>query len=83
MGELGAGLKQQNWDVSTLPKFEKSFYKEDPAVSARPQADVDKFRADNSMTLSGNDIPRPVETFDEAGFPGYVMNEVKDRKSVV
>ncbi|KAL1589624.1 ATP-dependent RNA helicase dbp2 [Cladosporium halotolerans] len=77
MGELGAGLKQQNWDVSTLPKFEKSFYKEDPAVSARPQADVDKFRADNSMTLAGNDIPRPVETFDEAGFPGYVMNEVK------
>ncbi|KAM0694706.1 hypothetical protein Q7P36_005062 [Cladosporium allicinum] len=77
MGELGAGLKQQNYDVNTLPKFEKAFYKEDPAVTARSQADVDKFRADNAMTLAGTDIPRPVETFDEAGFPGYVMNEVK------
>ena len=77
MGELGAGLKQQNWDVSSLPKFEKSFYKEDPAVTARSQAEIDKFRADNSMTLAGTDIPRPVETFDEAGFPAYVLNEVK------
>lgn len=77
MGELGANLKQQQWDVSTLPKFEKSFYKEDPAVTARSQADVDKFRADNNMTLAGTDIPRPVETFDEAGFPAYVLNEVK------
>ncbi|GAB7322617.1 hypothetical protein MBLNU13_g03528t1 [Cladosporium sp. NU13] len=77
MGELGANLKQQQWDVSTLPKFEKSFYKEDPAVTARSQADVDKFRADNHMTLAGTDIPRPVETFDEAGFPAYVLNEVK------
>ena len=77
MGELGANLKQQQWDVSTLPKFEKSFYKEDPAVTARSQAEVDKFRADNNMTLAGTDIPRPVETFDEAGFPAYVLNEVK------
>ncbi|KAM0707125.1 hypothetical protein Q7P35_006456 [Cladosporium inversicolor] len=77
MGELGANLKTQQWDVNTLPKFEKSFYKEDPAVTARSQADVDKFRADNSMTLAGTDIPRPVETFDEAGFPAYVLNEVK------
>ncbi|KAM0720449.1 hypothetical protein Q7P37_004585 [Cladosporium fusiforme] len=77
MGELGAGLQKQNWDLSSMPKFEKSFYKEDPAVTARSQADVDKFRADNAMTLAGNDIPRPVENFDEAGFPGYVMNEVK------
>jgi ATP-dependent RNA helicase DDX5/DBP2 len=77
MGELGANLKTQQWDVNTMPKFEKSFYKEDPAVTARSQADVDKFRADNAMTLAGTDIPRPVETFDEAGFPAYVLNEVK------
>jgi hypothetical protein len=35
MGELGANLKTQQWDVNTMPKFEKSFYKEDPAVTAR------------------------------------------------
>jgi ATP-dependent RNA helicase DDX5/DBP2 len=77
MSQLGAGLKAQTWDLNTLPKFEKSFYKEDPAVAARTQAEVEKFRRDNQITISGKDVPKPVETFDEAGFPGYVMNEVK------
>lgn len=77
MGQLGAGLKTQEWDLNTLPKFEKSFYKEDPAVSARSQAEVDAFRKENNITVQGTDIPRPVQSFDEAGFPGYVMNEVK------
>ncbi|KAL4935391.1 hypothetical protein BDV06DRAFT_207101 [Aspergillus oleicola] len=29
------------------------------------------------MTVQGRDVPRPVETFDEAGFPQYVLSEVK------
>lgn len=29
------------------------------------------------MTIAGSDAPKPVETFDEAGFPRYVMDEVK------
>ncbi|GAB7363137.1 hypothetical protein MBLNU230_g3425t1 [Neophaeotheca triangularis] len=77
MAELGAGLKTQTWDLNTMPKFEKSFYKEDPAVSARSQADVNAFRTKHSISVQGQDVPKPVETFDEAGFPGYVMNEVK------
>lgn len=77
MSALGAGLKNQTWDISALPKFEKTFYKEDPAVTSRSQAEVDQFRRENQMTISGRDVPRPVQTFDEAGFPAYVMNEVK------
>ena len=77
MSNLGAGLKQQNWDINALPKFDKSFYKEDPAVASRPQSDVDNFRRKKEITVAGRNVPKPVETFDEAGFPGYVMNEVK------
>lgn len=77
MSNLGAGLKQQNWDMSTLPKFEKSFYKEAPTVAGRSQAEVDLFRKENQITIQGRDVPKPVETFDEAGFPNYVMSEVK------
>lgn len=64
-------------DLDTLPRFEKSFYKEHPEVSARSPAEVEKFRRDHSMTIHGNDVPKPVETFDEAGFPRYVIDEVK------
>ncbi|KAH8879838.1 DEAD-domain-containing protein [Thozetella sp. PMI_491] len=77
MSGLGAGLKNQEWDLSTLPKFEKSFYKENPAVMNRSPAEVDKFRRDHSIAVSGQDVPKPVENFDEAGFPRYVMDEVK------
>lgn len=77
MQALGAGLKQQHWDLSQLPKFEKSFYKEDPAVAARSDAEVDRFRKENAITVAGNGVPKPVTTFDEAGFPAYVMSEVK------
>ncbi|RSL94565.1 ATP-dependent RNA helicase DBP2 [Fusarium oligoseptatum] len=77
MGALGAGLKQQEWDVSTLPKFEKSFYKEHEDVASRTDAEVEAFRRKHQMTIAGSDVPKPVETFDEAGFPRYVMDEVK------
>jgi ATP-dependent RNA helicase DDX5/DBP2 len=77
MSNLGAGLKTQQWDMATLPKFEKSFYNEDPLVTGRSSRDVDAFRREKEITVQGRNVPRPVETFDEAGFPSYVMSEVK------
>ena len=64
-------------DLATLPEFEKSFYKENPEVSDRSQAEVDAFRRKREMTTAGRDVPKPVKTFNEAGFPRYVMDEVK------
>ncbi|KAJ9652661.1 ATP-dependent RNA helicase dbp2 [Neophaeococcomyces mojaviensis] len=77
MSQLGAGLKEQHWDLATMPKFEKSFYKENPNVTNRSSRDVDTFRREKEITIQGRHVPRPVETFDEAGFPAYVMSEVK------
>ncbi|MCJ1438990.1 ATP-dependent RNA helicase dbp2 [Xylographa pallens] len=77
MSNLGAGLKTQHWDIATMPKFEKSFYKEDDAVSSRSERDVEAFRREKQIAVQGRNVPRPVETFDEAGFPSYVMGEVK------
>jgi ATP-dependent RNA helicase DDX5/DBP2 len=77
MSNLGAGLQKQAWDLSTMPKFEKHFYKEHPDVTNRSPAEVEKFRKDHAMSIHGRDVPKPVETFDEAGFPRYVIDEVK------
>ncbi|KAF9304863.1 ATP-dependent RNA helicase dbp2 [Mortierella antarctica] len=76
MSNLGNGLARPQFDLATLPKFEKNFYQENPIVTARSQADVDAFRAKHEMTLYGPNIPKPIETFDEAGFPPYVLKEV-------
>jgi ATP-dependent RNA helicase DDX5/DBP2 len=64
-------------DLDTMPKFEKHFYKEDPAVTARSLAEVEAYRKEHQMSIQGSNVPKPVTTFDEAGFPAYVMNEVK------
>ena len=77
MGQLGDNLQPQDFDLSTLPKFEKNFYKEDPAVTARSQQEVDAFRAEHDMKCDGTDIPKPIESFEETGFPDYVLSEVK------
>ncbi|CAK7216560.1 ATP-dependent RNA helicase dbp2 [Sporothrix bragantina] len=77
MNNLGAGLQKQEWDLDALPKFEKSFYKEHPSVTERSAGEVEKFRREHSIAVTGKDVPKPVETFDEAGFPKYVIDEVK------
>ncbi|KAK9460841.1 P-loop containing nucleoside triphosphate hydrolase protein [Lipomyces oligophaga] len=77
MSNLGNGLQKQDWDLESLPRFEKNFYHEHPDVTARSEREVQKFRDEKKMSVSGNDVPKPVETFDEAGFPAYVLSEVK------
>ncbi|KAJ5637045.1 hypothetical protein N7490_006924 [Penicillium lividum] len=77
MGNLGDNLKKQDWDMDTMPKFEKSFYKEHADVSARSDAEVEEYRKKQDMAVQGRNVPRPVETFDEANFPAYVLSEVK------
>ena len=69
MANMGAGLKKQDFDLSTLPKFEKNFYREADSVKARSEREVDEFRRTKEIRVSGKHVPRPVETFEEAGFP--------------
>ena len=74
--ELGDNLQKQDWNNISLPTFEKNFYKEDPAVTARSEKEIEDFRNQNEMTIQGHDIPRPITSFTEAGFPDYVLKEV-------
>jgi ATP-dependent RNA helicase DDX5/DBP2 len=69
MANMGAGLKKPTFDLATLPKFEKNFYREADSVEARSEREVDDFRRKKEIRVAGKHIPRPVETFDEAGFP--------------
>lgn len=43
--------------------------KEAPTVAARTPQEVEAFRAEKQMRVQGVDVPKPVITFDEAGFP--------------
>ncbi|KAJ3050986.1 ATP-dependent RNA helicase dbp2 [Rhizophlyctis rosea] len=78
MGNLGAQLRKPNWDreLEDLPKFEKNFYMEHEDVTDRSNDHVERFRKEFSINVFGNGIPKPIEKFEEASFPSYVMREV-------
>ncbi|ODO06179.1 ATP-dependent RNA helicase DBP2-A [Cryptococcus wingfieldii CBS 7118] len=76
MSNLGQGLQNIDWQTTTLTKFEKNFYVQDPRVTARSDSDIDAFRASKEMKIQGKNVPRPITTFDEAGFPDYIMTEI-------
>ncbi|KAJ1941513.1 ATP-dependent RNA helicase dbp2, partial [Kickxella alabastrina] len=69
-------LVKPDWDMKTLPRFEKNFYVEDPSVVSRSQQEVDDYRKQFEMTIHGTGIPKPITSFKEANFPDYVMDEI-------
>ncbi|KAI9636855.1 DEAD-domain-containing protein [Dioszegia hungarica] len=77
MSNLGNGLGNIDWGNQQLSKFEKNFYIEDERVTRRSEAEIEQFRADKEMKIQGRNIPRPITAFDEAGFPEYVMSEIR------
>src|SRR5574343_1466196 len=49
--------------------FRKNFYKEHPNVASLSQVQVEKIRIDLGISVSSTNVPNPVTSFTEAGFP--------------
>ncbi|RUS88950.1 hypothetical protein EGW08_003286 [Elysia chlorotica] len=73
----GERLRKPKWDMSTLQKFEKNFYKEHPNVTSRSQDEIKRFHKDKQITIAGKSVPNPIFTFDEGNFPDYVMGQIR------
>lgn len=77
MSNLGGGLRSIDWNTTKLEHFEKNFYVEDKRVAARSDRDIDEFRRGKEMKVQGRGVPRPVTSFDEIGFPDYIMTTIR------
>lgn len=73
----GVNLRKPRWDMNRLEPFKKDFYVPHATVSNRSNYDVEQWRNSQEISLKGKSIPSPVMTFEEAGFPDYVMTEVR------
>ena len=60
-----------------LAHFEKNFYVEDKRVSTRSDREIEEFRRAKEMKVQGRNVPRPVTSFDEIGFPEYIMSTIR------
>lgn len=61
-------------DLDGLTPFEKNFYVESPAVAAMTDAEVEEYRKLREITVEGRDIPKPVKSFRDVGFPGNLIS---------
>lgn len=57
-------------DFGRLVPFEKNFYSESPSVRAMTEHEVMMYRAKRDIRVEGHDVPKPIQMFHEANFPG-------------
>lgn len=67
------GGSPRKLNLDGLPHFEKNFYSESPEVRAMTEADVDEYRKKREITVEGRDVPKPVKSFHDVGFPGNMF----------
>uniref|UniRef100_A0A0N5A8P4 RNA helicase n=1 Tax=Syphacia muris TaxID=451379 RepID=A0A0N5A8P4_9BILA len=72
--DTGTGEEFSGPDTQATMDFQKNFYAESPAVSSRCQDEIDKWIADNKVTLNGDSLPRPVFELVEVGFPKIITD---------
>ncbi len=73
---LGNNLGNIDFAATQLVPFEKDFYIEHPAVTARPESEAAAWRASRQIVVVGSGVPKPCLTFEEASMPEYVLTEV-------
>ncbi|PSN36930.1 putative ATP-dependent RNA helicase DDX5 [Blattella germanica] len=73
----GGGLTKPQWDAHNLRPLVKNFYVPHFDVSSRTRNDVEVYRSDNQITVKGNNMPNPIQFFEESNFPDYVMKELR------
>lgn len=56
--------------------FNKDFYEEKPSISGMSEQDVTEYRKSLKIRVSGFEVPRPVKTFDDCGFPPPLMSAI-------
>lgn len=80
-GRQGGWSSQREFDRFDFPKpnfdqlvpFEKNLYVESPFVAAMSEQEAMAYRARRDITVQGDDVPKPIRTFEEASFPGIVI----------
>ena len=75
-GESWAQLNAPDWSHEALPTFNKNFYKEAPTVAAKSDAEIREFRERTRVAVVGGKAPKPVTSFEEAGFPEYIVRSL-------
>ncbi|KAG5572821.1 hypothetical protein H5410_062587 [Solanum commersonii] len=64
-------------NLDDLTPFEKNFYVESPSIAAMTEGEVEEYRLRREITIEGRDVPKPIKSFHDVGFPDYVLQEIE------
>ncbi|KAG6442205.1 hypothetical protein O3G_MSEX002192 [Manduca sexta] len=73
----GQNMRRPNWETMSLQPFNKDFYNPHPTVLERSAYEVESYRNQHEITVSGVEVPNPIQHFEEANFPDYVCQAIK------
>lgn len=76
-GQTAVSLRKPYWDLNRLEPFQKDFYTPHPDVANRSKDEIEAYRHSKEITVRGKNTPNPVTSFEEAGFPDYVLKEIR------
>ncbi|XP_017085327.1 ATP-dependent RNA helicase dbp2 [Drosophila eugracilis] len=71
----GRNLVKPKWE--NLEPFHKDFYNIHPNTLAKSEQQVADIRRELEITVSGNELPHPVVSFEESSLPTHVIEEMK------
>lgn len=74
-GQPGAKLRPIDWSCHNLEPFQKNLLANGTLITSMTTHEMEIFYQKNEMNASGNNVPHPVKTFQEAGFPEYILTE--------
>uniref|UniRef100_A0A1B6DGM6 RNA helicase n=2 Tax=Clastoptera arizonana TaxID=38151 RepID=A0A1B6DGM6_9HEMI len=75
--KTGGQLHKPRWEMGELRPIRKDFYVPHISVSNRSLNDVVQYRSSNEMTIKGQNVPNPIQYFEEGNFPPYVMDGIR------
>lgn len=75
----GQNMKRPNWSSVSLQPFNKNFYNPHPTVLSKSPYEIEGYRNEHSITVSGSEVQNPIQKFEEGNFPDYVMSAIKNQ----
>ncbi|GAB1226828.1 hypothetical protein ENUP19_0305G0077 [Entamoeba nuttalli] len=75
-------LQPVNYDITTLPPFEKNFYVESPITANRDVEEVSRYLQENEIQVNGCESIKALLTFEECNFPQSILNVIKEQNYI-
>lgn len=78
-GRGGLAAAPEPVDFSKLAPIVKDIYKEHEEVAAETAEEIQEFRRSAEMVIQGQNVPKPLKSFHQAGFPLPILRKLESQ----